>query len=388
VHEARVIPIPVARHLIRAEGDVGGIHVRRAPSDPEILEIRLFGEDGRELSASQRDEIDRLFFRMDFRRASIENSGSIVSPDYGFESYEKAFLKKLDLEVISRSKMRVIVDYSFGTTLKVLPALLGRTGVEVVSLNSHLDEEKVIRTTRQFDRAVRQISEYVQGLEANIGTIMSTSGETLFIIDERGRWIDGGKMLQVLALLCFQTKTGCTVAVPANASGNLEKLADEHGARVLRTPINTSSILDAASSGSAYMAGNVEGGVAFPDFHPSFDAMFCLAMTMEMMAVSGARLGDLVDLLPEAYLQHSIVPCAWEAKGQVMRTLIEELGEEAKGIEGVRLEDEEGWVLIYPSSNHACFHIYGESRKLEHVNEKLQTWSRKIEGMQHLGDTN
>jgi mannose-1-phosphate guanylyltransferase/phosphomannomutase len=133
------------------------------------------------------------------------------------------------------------------------------------------------------------------------------------------------------------------------------------------------------------MAGNVEGGVAFLDFHPSFDAMFCLVKTMEMMALSGAHLGDLVDSLPEAYLQHSIVSCAWEAKGQVMRSLIEELGEETKGIEGVRLEDEDGWVLIYPSSNHACFHIYGESGELAHVNDRLQTWSRKIEKMQ--GDT-
>jgi mannose-1-phosphate guanylyltransferase/phosphomannomutase len=385
VHDARVIPIPVARHQIRAEGDVGGLHVRRSPSDPEILEIRLFGEDGKELSASERDEIDRLFFRMDFRRASMDESGSIISPDYGSESYEKAFLKKLDLEAISRSKMRVIVDYSLGTTLKVLPALLGRTRADVVSLNSHMDEEKVIRTTRQFDRAVRQISEYVQGLEANIGTIMSTSGETLTMIDEKGRWIDGGKMLQVLALLAFRINPGCTIAVPANASGNLEKLANEYGARVLRTPINTSAILNAASSGSAFMAGNVEGGVAFLDFHPSFDAMFCLVKTMEMMALSGAHLGDLVDSLPEAYLQHSIVSCAWEAKGQVMRSLIEELGEETKGIEGVRLEDEDGWVLIYPSSNHACFHIYGESGELAHVNDRLQTWSRKIEKMQ--GDT-
>ncbi len=382
VHDARVIPIPVARHQIKAEGDVGGVHVRRSPSDPEILEIRLFGEDGRELSISQRDEIDRLFFRMDFRRASMDKSGSIISPDYGSESYEKAFLKKLDLDAVSRSRMRVVVDYSLGTTLKVLPALLGRTGAEVVSLNSHMDEEKVIRTTRQFDRAVRQISEYVQGLEANIGSIMSTCGETLTLIDERGRWIDGGKMLQILALLIFKTSPGCTIAAPANASWNLERLADEHGARVVRTPIDNSAILSAASSVSASMAGNVEGGVAFPDFHPSFDAMFCLVKTMEMMALSGARLGDLVDSLPEAYLQHSIIPCAWEAKGGVMRSLIRELGEEAKGIEGVRLEDEDGWVLIYPSSNHACFHIYGESRELAHVNDRLETWSRKIEKIQ------
>ena len=67
----------------------------------------------------------------------------------------------------------------------------------------------------------------------------------------------------------------------------------------------------------------------------------------------------------------------WEAP-----LVVQELGEETKGIEGVRLEDEEGWILIYPSSNHACFHIYGESRNQSHVNDRLQTWSRKIEKMQ------
>ncbi|MGD8353607.1 MAG: hypothetical protein PVJ01_05520, partial [Pseudomonadota bacterium] len=383
VHEAMVLPIPVARHQIKAEGDEGGMHVRRAPSDPEIIEIRLFGEDGRELSPSQRDEIDRLFFRMDFRRASIEESGSIFAPDYGWESYEKAFLKNLDLGVLTESGTRVIVDYSFGTTLKVLPALLGKTRAEVVSLNSHMDEEKVIRTTEQFDKAVRQISEYVKGLDAGFGTIMSTSGETLFMVDEKGRWIDGGKMLQVLALLAFITKPGCTVAVPANASGNLERLAEKYEGNVLRTPINTSAILDAAVSSRSYMAGNVEGGVAFLEFHPSFDAMFCLVKTMEMMARSGVKLGDLLDSLPTAYLEHSIVPCSWEAKGHVMRSLIRELGEDNKGIEGVRLVDPDGWILIYPSSNHACFHVYGESADPEIVSERLKTWSRRIEEMQH-----
>jgi mannose-1-phosphate guanylyltransferase/phosphomannomutase len=131
------------------------------------------------------------------------------------------------------------------------------------------------------------------------------------------------------------------------------------------------------------MAGNVEGGVAFLDFHPSFDAMYCLVKTMEMLARSGIPLVDLLDSLPEAHLQHSIVPCSWEVKGHVMRSLIEELGEDTKSIEGVRLEDTDGWVLIYPSSNHACFHIYGESVHPEIVGERIKTWSRRIEEMQH-----
>jgi mannose-1-phosphate guanylyltransferase/phosphomannomutase len=101
-----------------------------------------------------------------------------------------------------------------------------------------------------------------------------------------------------------------------------------------------------------------------------------------MLAVTGNSLGDLVDSLPDAFLEHSIVPCAWEVKGQVMRRLVEELGEEAKGIEGVRFDDNGGWILIYPSSNHACFHIFAESASLENVRVVVRKWSRKVEEMQ------
>ncbi len=65
-----------------------------------------------------------------------------------------------------------------------------------------------------------------------------------------------------------------------------------------------------------------------------------------------------------------------------MRRLVEELGEEAKGIEGVRFEEGEDWVLIYPSSNHPYFHIYAESPDSEGVKERIGMWSRKVLEMQ------
>ena len=382
VHDSGVMPIPVARHLIRGQGDMGGINVRRSPSDPEILEVRFYREEGRELTEVERTEIDRLFFRMDFRRATIDGSGTMSFPYFGSEFYEKGFLKNLELEVLESARSRIVLDYSFGATVKVLPSLLGRAKCEVVSLNAHIDEENVTRTTKEFDRAVRQISEYVLGLHAALGAIISASGETLFLIDERGRWIDGGRTLQVLALLTFMTKPGCPIAVPSSASSNLEKMAALHGGEVVRAPNNASAILDAAVSASAYFAGNGQGGIAFPEFHPSFDAMFCLAKTLEMISKVGKPLGELVDSLPRTYLEHIIVHCPWDTKGQVMRRLVEELGEDAKVIEGVRFEESADWILIYPSSNHPYFHIYAESPDPDRVKERLGLWSRKIEEMQ------
>ncbi len=382
VHDYGIVPIPVSRHQMSGQGEAGGFHVRRSPSDPEVLEIRLFRDGGRELTTAERNEVDRLFFRMDFKRASLEGAGTMSYPYFGTETYEKSYLQGLDLEALARKRMRVVVDYANGSTLKVLPGLLGRTKVEVISLNAHLDEDKATRTTKQFDRAIRQISEIVRDLKTDLGAIISTSGETLFLIDERGRWIDGAKSLQIASLLAFQTRPGCKVAVPISVSGNLEKLAAEHKGQIIRTPIMPASILDMAVAEEAYLAGNGEGGLALLEFHPSFDAMFCLGKVMEMLATTGHSLGDLMDSLPEAHLLQSIVPCPWEMKGQVMRLLVKELGEDSKSIEGVRFEESNGWVLIYPSSNHACFHIIAESPDQSAAGDIVKKWSRKVEEMQ------
>lgn len=382
INDYGVVPIPLARHQLRGQGESGGFHVRRSPSDPEVLEIRLFREGGRGLTTPERNEVDRLFFRMDFRRASLENSGSMSFPSYGTDAYEKSYLDALDIDLLSKARLRMVVDYSFGSALKVLPSLLGKAKVDVISLNAHLDEERASRTTAEFDRAMRHISEIVKGLNTDLGAMVSSSGESLFLIDDKGRWIDGGRMLQVMATLAFMTRKGCSVAVPVSVSGNMEKIAVEFGGRIIRTPVMPEAIMDAAVAGDAFMAGGREGDIAFPWFHPSFDAMFCLGKLAEMLTASGAALGELVDSLPEAQLSHRIVPCPWEAKGQVMRLLIERLGEGSKGIEGVRFEESGGWVLIYPGSNHACFHIFAESATKDGVNELLEKWSREVEEIQ------
>lgn len=382
VHEYGVAPIPVTRYQMGLHGEMGGMHVRRSPTDPEILEIRLYREEGRELTADERIDVDRFFFRMDFARASLEESGTLSAPDYGTEMYEKGFIKALDTQVLSKARLRVVVDYSFGSTLKVLPSLLGKTMAEVISLNAHIDEGRVTRTTKQFGRAIRHIADIVNGLKANLGATISASGESLFVVDEQGRWIDGEKMLQIIASLVFRTQGAVTVAVPISASSNFERIAREYGGTVVRTPTLPSSLLDEAVSKEAYLAGNGQGGVAFLKFHPIFDAMFCLGKLMEMMTVTGQSLGSILSSLPETYLLHSIVPCPWDSKGMVMRNLVEELGEGSKAVEGVRFEGEDYWVLIYPSSDHACFHLYAESRDEARVHKLLGEWSRKVEGMQ------
>src|SRR3712207_6538726 len=55
--------------------------------------------------------------------------------------------------------------------------------------------------------------------------------------------------------------------------------------------------------------------------------------------------------------------CPWTAKGRVMRGLAEKFGGDPDAImtEGVRLNVEDGWVLMLPDPDNPLFYVYAES---------------------------
>src|SRR2546425_7057485 len=50
VHDINQVPIPVARYYIRSTSAVGGVHVRAAPYDKRIVDIKFFDQNGLDIN--------------------------------------------------------------------------------------------------------------------------------------------------------------------------------------------------------------------------------------------------------------------------------------------------------------------------------------------------
>src|SRR3712207_6814995 len=108
------------------------------------------------------------------------------------------------------------------------------------------------------------------------------------------------------------------------------------------------------------MAGDLNGGFIFPDFHPAFDAMFAFAKTLEMLSWLQRPLSEFSAELPEVYISSIAVRCPWEVKGKVMRRLTEEsrtMEGRAELIDGIKFKDSDTeWVLVLPDAAEPVFH--------------------------------
>jgi len=379
VQDIGVAPIPVVRYQIPALGLAGGSHVRKSPYDPGMIDIKCFDQRGMDLSSDREKSVERLFFREDFFRAPMEETGVISFPHQGIDRYRAGLLKFVKREMVKRAQFKVVLDYAFGSASAIFPSILGELGAEVVALNAYLDETRISKSAEEFNRSFDQLSNIVRTLNADLGILMDTGGEKVFLVDEKGEILGGDLSLALVALLTMRTHEAGVIAVPVTASTLLEELAVQHGFTVRRTRSSARALMETAMTEGVVLVGEEKGGYIFPAFQPAFDGMATVVKLLEMMARVESGLHQLLREIPERSLVRSEVPCPSERKGVVMRRLIEAArGQGVELIEGVRFKRDDDWVTAIPDPDRSCFNVVVESTSRSRANALSEEYRELI----------
>jgi mannose-1-phosphate guanylyltransferase/phosphomannomutase len=379
VHDLRVTPVPVIRYQMGAKGAVAGVHVRKSPYDPELLDIKFFDERGMDISASREKGIERLFFREDFRRAKMEGTGVLSFPEYDVEYYQESILNFINRDAIRARALKVVVDYSYGSAATIFPALLGKLGCEVIALNAYMDEAKITKTADEFQRSLKQLCEIVRILGADLGIMLDTGAEKLFLVDDKGDLISDELALAVVALLVARTQPPGMLGAPITASAVLEDLVGPHGFKVRRTKIAARAIMEAATQEGMVFVGDAFGGFIFPRFQPAFDAMLATLKILELLALSDLSLHEAIRNVPRRVTSREQIPCPWEMKGTLMRTLIEETKHErVELVDGVKIHLGKDWAAIYPDQDKPFFHILAEADSRARADQIISSYRDKV----------
>ncbi len=379
VHDLRVTPVPVVRYRMGVHGAVGGVHVRKSPYDPELIDIKFFDERGMDLSATREKGIERLFFREDFRRAKMEGTGGLSFPEYDVDYYQEGILRFIDKEAIRARAAKVVIDYSYGSSATIFPAILGKVGCEVIALNAYMDETKITKTTEEFQRSLTQLSEIVRSLRADLGIMLDTGAEKLFLVDDKGDLVSDDLAVAVVALLVARTQPPGRIAVPITASAVLEEVVAPHGFEVQRTKIAPRALMEAATQEGVVFVGDAFGGFIFPRFQPAFDAMLATLKILEMLARSDLGLHEAIRYVPTRITTREQVPCPWEMKGTLMRTLIEATkDEQVELVDGVKVHLGADWAVIYPDNDRPTFHILAEASTRARAEQIVGTYRDKV----------
>jgi len=381
VEDLQAMPLPVARHATYSAGD-GAVHTRVAPNDPNDLLIEILDSAGINVDKNTERKIENVFFREDFRRTSMDEVGTLTFRPRTVEAYTSEFLSTLKPRAISDAGFRVVVDYAFGNTAMIVPRILGSLKVDLVALNAYYDEAKA--RTFGIDRAkyIEELRTVTQTLDATLGILFDHDGETFALVDDRGRIVEGDRLIALLTLLVVRAKPNARIALPVTIPRGIEELAAAHGATVLRMKTDRRTIMAQANSDrtSIDFAGSGAFEAIFPEFQAAVDAQYAAVKLMELLALEKRKLSDLVDMLPEWHVARRSIPVPWDRKGEVMRTLMDEQKNgNVELIDGIRLNLDGGWVLILPDASDPTVNLYSEGRNTDEAWHYLNEVSGRIE---------
>ncbi len=170
--------------------------------------------------------------------------------------------------------------------------------------------------------------------------------------------------------------------VPVQASSAVEQIARRHDGRVIRTKANPTALMEASQATSnVVLGGSGDMGFIFPQLHPGFDAMFCIAKLIEMLTVQERSLAQIRTELPRVWHKTYTVRCPWTVKGALMRHLVEtHASDNLELIDGVKIVNplNDNWVLILPDAGEPLVHIYANSDDREWVDDNLRKYRRYV----------
>jgi mannose-1-phosphate guanylyltransferase/phosphomannomutase len=381
VHDTQSMPIPVARYYTRISGAVGGVHVRLSPYDNRVVDVRFFDSNGLNLSKSAERNIERVFFREDFRRVYLDEIGAIAYAPEVIQRYVAGFLKVIDVPAVRAARFNLVVDYASAPSALVLPSILSELGCNVTALNANVDESRMSIPREEFQRALEQLGIITSALGSDLGVRLDVGGERIFVVDTRGKQLPGVTLSAALAVLALRAHGGGSIAVPLTASRIFEQLAEQHGGSVLRTRADVAELMLAATRKGVIMAADGLGNFAFPEFQPAIDGLMAIARLLEFLATQKTRLSDVVDALPPYHLAQRQVPCAWEQKGMVMRHLNEQYRDrKEKQVDGLRIRlENDDWVLVLPDPDEPVVDIYAESDSDDQAGELADHYRHVVE---------
>jgi mannose-1-phosphate guanylyltransferase / phosphomannomutase len=381
VMDLEAVPLPVARFETQRSNYSGGIALRTTPGDTQSIDIIFLDENGAELSQAAQRKLERVFSRQEFRRAFPGEIAELAYPPRVVDWYTHELLRTVDLRGVRDAGLKVVADCAGGTTSLVLPSLLGRIGVEVLTLNNRLDEVTPTETVAQQRAGMQRLAEVVSSSRAAFGVRFDPVGERIQLVDEKGTLVsDERALLVVLDLVAAETNKG-RVALPVTTTRVAEQVCRFHGVQVGWTPTSSDALVKAAAAESVIFAGDGRGGFVVPEFGGTVDGIAAFVKLLGLVARTRLTLSQIDARIPEAHLLRRSIPTPWAAKGSVMRTVVEaSVGLTVDTTDGVRVIDRDrGWVLVLPDPAEPVTHLWAEGTDADAAQTLLDEWVAVID---------
>jgi mannose-1-phosphate guanylyltransferase/phosphomannomutase len=356
--------LPVTRTAVRFYRLNGGIYVSSSSFGQTKVIIDFLDQNGGNIDRNTERKIENIFKRDDFRRCEGKNTKSIIEVKGYSHFYIKGLVNKIKSDDL---KYKIALLTPSRLITKTISDMLSELGCELVAKSNSKWEEKDNETGD-----VKDFARYVKKGAFDIGVSIEGSAEKMLLVDDKGRMVTEDMFTALVSLIIFRSVEGSTVVVPVSASNVIERIADLNNGKVVRCKTSDQDIM-----GQLLSSGDAEEFLE--QFAMHYDAVAGLVSILDFMKRNKCSLSELVDMIPEFYMAQKVVECPWNAKGKVIREIIQEnAGQKVETLDGVKVYNDKGWVMVLPDGERPLCKVISESSTVEFAEELASIYIEKI----------
>jgi phosphomannomutase len=285
-------------------------------------------------------------------------------------------LEDVDLDGIRARRLKVVVDGCASVGGFAVPALLERLGATVVKLDCE--------PNGAFTRELEPLPEHLGALGAAVKASGADFGVALDPDADRAAFVDaagvplGEEYTVALGTRVVLARRKGDVVTNLSTSRMLDRVCDEAGVRLHRTPVGEAHVVAGLRAAKAVAGGEGNGGMILPAAHYGRDGLVAVALVAQMMS-GGASLRELADALPRYVMVKDKLAKPdqpWERSAERLREAF--AGWSLDTADGLRFARDEEWVHVRASGTEPVVRVIAEAPEGAQVRALVENARRAL----------
>ncbi|RRD93815.1 phosphoglucomutase/phosphomannomutase family protein [Clostridiales bacterium COT073_COT-073] len=376
----RVAPTPLVMFSVKTLGTLYGVAVTASHNPAEYNGIKVFTEGGKDADIEVTNKMEKDINTMtvaDVRTMPFDEAVSAgkIEMIHPFNDYIDTIISMIDMDSIRKQNLRILVDPMYGVSKTALQTLLMTARCEIDTIHDSHDPGFGGRMPSPSEETLRHLRNLVVEKQYDLGIGTDGDADRLGIIDETGLYIHPNMIMSLLYYYLLNYKNWRGPVVRNIATTHLlDAIAEDAGEKCHEVPVGFKHISSKMAETDAVIGGESSGGLTIRGHIKGKDGIFAAALLVEMICVTGKRLGEMMKEMEEKFgsfqMEEANISFHPKEKEQLVRLLFEEKKlpefhaevERVSYLDGVKVYfKDNSWIIARFSGTEPLIRIFAES---------------------------
>ena len=360
-----VLPTPAVAYLVKHYRADVGVVISASHNPFEYNGIKFFNSEGFKLDDEIEDEIEDIILRdidVNSHITGDKLGRCLEADDDAAAIYARYLTGTIDRRL---DGLKLVLDCANGASYKVAEMVYGDLGADVTVIGNEPDGLNINAGCGSTHPEKLQKEVIKQG--AFMGLAYDGDADRLIAIDEKGRVIDGDKVICICTKMLKDAGQLKDNKVTATVMSNIgfHKYIESLGCKVDVTGVGDRYVLESMIQTGCVIGGEQSGHIIFLDHSTTGDGILSSLQLVKAVLASGkkaSQLSDEIEIYPQV-LKNAKVKNENKSKYKSDPEICEAIKKVEAEMEG------SGRVLIRPSGTEPLVRVMLEGQDVDHITE-------------------